>query len=238
MVTNQGILLPFIQKLQHLFGEEMTNSQTFRIVILFFLKPFFCNLQSLVPNSYIFQYDHRGLCDPLYRILKVLVREWMQEMGLTVEVYKYHIYHVSIQLRELIYSRMAPIPLYIFTSNNADLTTLKNAFSMHIPPAIARISGVDFLNTSLDLQTHEETSIIVANQHLSTYLEALFPEAEHILINFSMNFYDIHYQHIYEAIYKLREAVSGVCQGLGEVDVEQIKIVKIRKMVICTVPES
>lgn len=76
---------------------------------------------------------------------------------------------------------------------------------MNIPPAIARISGVDFLNTSLDLQTHEETSIIVADQHLSTYLEALFPEVEHILINFSMNFYDIHYQHIYEAIYKLRE---------------------------------
>lgn len=75
----------------------------------------------------------------------------MQEMGLTGEVYKYHIYHVSIQLRELIYSRMAPIPLYIFASNNADLTTLKNAFSMHIPPTIARISGVDFLNTSLDL---------------------------------------------------------------------------------------
>lgn len=205
MVTNQGILLPFIQKLQHLFGEEMTHSQTFRIVILFFLKPFLCNLQSLVPNSYIFQYDHRGLRDPLYRILKVLVREWMQEMGLTGEIYKYHIYHVSIQLRELIYSRMAPIPLYIFTSNNADLTTLKNAFSMHIPPTIARISGVDFLNTSLNLQTHEETSIIVADQHLSTYLETLFPEVEHILINFSMNFYDIHYQHIYEAIYKLRE---------------------------------
>ena len=76
---------------------------------------------------------------------------------------------------------------------------------MNIPPTIARISGVDFLNTSLNLQTHEETSIIVADQHLSTYLEALFPEVEHILINFSMNFYDIHYHHIYEAIYKLRE---------------------------------
>ena len=97
----------------------------------------------------------------------------------------------------------------------ADLTTLKNAFSMHIPPTITRISGVDFLNTSLDLQTHEETSIIVADQYLSTYLEILFPEAEHILINFSMNFYDIHYQHIYEAIYKLieqryREYVKGL----------------------------
>ena len=139
----------------------------------------------------------------------------MQEVGLTGEIYKYHIYHVSIQLRELIYSRMAPIPLYIFTSNNADLTTLKNAFSMNIPSTIARISGVDFLNTSLDLQTHEETSIIVADQYLSTYLETLFPEAEHILINFSMNFYDIHYQHIYEAIYKLieqryREYVKGL----------------------------
>ena len=76
---------------------------------------------------------------------------------------------------------------------------------MNIPPTIARISGVDFLNISLDLQTHEETSIIVADQYLSTYLETLFPEAEHILINFSMNFYDIHYQHIYEAIYKLRK---------------------------------
>ena len=129
----------------------------------------------------------------------------MQEMGLTGEVYKYHIYHVTIQLRELIYANMAPISLYIFASNNADVTTLKNAFSRNIPPSITRIVVIDFLNSSLHLQDHEETNIIVADQHISTYIKSLFPDKEHILINFSMNFYDIHYQHIYEAIYKLRK---------------------------------
>lgn len=205
IIMKQGMLLPLIQKFRLLFGDELINSQPFRIVMLFFMKPFICNLQSLVPNSYIFQYDHRGLFDPLYLLLSQLVKEWMKEVGLTGEVYKYHIYHVTIQLRELIYANMAPISLYIFASNNADVTTLKNAFSRNIPPSITRIVVIDFLNSSLHLQDHEETNIIVADQHISTYIKSLFPDKEHILINFSMNFYDIHYQHIYEAIYKLRK---------------------------------
>ncbi|WP_150202682.1 helix-turn-helix domain-containing protein [Streptococcus constellatus] len=139
--------------------------------------------------------------------------DFLKEVGLSLDRYQvigpeYRIrflYHVTIQLRELIYANMAPISLYIFASNNADVTTLKNAFSRNIPPSITRIVVIDFLNSSLHLQDHEETNIIVADQHISTYIKSLFPDKEHILINFSMNFYDIHYQHIYEAIYKLRK---------------------------------
>ncbi|MBF8807391.1 MAG: helix-turn-helix domain-containing protein [Enterococcus lacertideformus] len=183
------------------FGEKLVQNETFKLIIVCFLRKFIFNLQCIIPDNNFFvdkeaNLNQKNCCIIMFSTID----KWRKDIKMSYPVDDKHVIYLSIQIEKIIRQFIEPVELILIADSLADLQILTSILRKEMATSIVITEFLIGVHDFNDLKL-KKSSIFVLNKRFLRVVREMELDKSNRIAEVSIDF-SVH------QIEKLRKIIS------------------------------
>ncbi|MET3643685.1 helix-turn-helix domain-containing protein [Streptococcus gallinaceus] len=205
IVVNETDIATLLPLFEQFLDPSLVFSESFITSMVELFRKFLYNLQQLLPEDCLIDRYLKEECSPLYRKNRELLSKWMTELGYVGEVSPKHLNLLTVQIRQLLKTQIAPISVVLCSNNESNLVMFKGWLHQHLSEKTTRIIAFNLNTEDVKLLKNMGNAVIIADKKYIPLLKKVCATTDNIIFELAVYTKEYRLQNICEAIETQRQ---------------------------------